>query len=102
MKLTLNFTLGNFIIPIISGTMNATIKGDLPGSTFKIISVPLFISNFNIDDTLRIVKEKILVEETNELKKLIEALGPILRLIQFIVDYLIEVKGKYTIPNIYN
>jgi hypothetical protein len=102
MGLTLNFTSGNFIIPIISGTTNATIKGDLPGSTFKIISVPLFISDFNVDDALRMVKEKILVEETNELKKLIEALGPIPRLIQFMVDYLIEVKGKYNIPDIYN
>jgi hypothetical protein len=102
MGLTLDLTSGNFIIPIISGTTNSTIKEDLPGSTFKIISVPLFISDFSVDDALRMVKEKILVEETNEFRRLIEALGPIPRLVQFMVEYLIEAKGKYTIPEIYN
>jgi hypothetical protein len=66
MGLTLDFTSGNFIIPIINGTTNATIKGDLPGSTFKINSVSLFISDFSVDDALRMVNEKILVEETKE------------------------------------
>jgi hypothetical protein len=102
MELTLDFTSGNFIIPIISGTTNATIKRDLPGSKFEIVTVPLFISDFSVDDALRMVNEKIFIEETDELRRLVGALGPIPRLVQIMVDYLIDSKGKYTIPEIYN
>jgi hypothetical protein len=102
MGITLDFTSGNFIIPIISGTTNAIIKRDFTGLTFKIVSVPVFISDFSVDDALQMINEKILMKETNELRRVVEALGPIPRLVQFMVEYLIKEKGKYTIQEVYD
>jgi hypothetical protein len=102
-KLTSTYTAGNFIIPIITGTTNIIIEQYIPSSTFQIAKVPLFISDFSVDDALRMINEKILVKKTDhEFRRLVEALGPIPKLIQFLVNYLIEANGKYTIPEIYN
>jgi hypothetical protein len=102
MGVTLNSTSGHFIIPIVSGTTNATIKKNMPGSSFIIVSVPLFISDFSVDDALRMINEIISIKVTDEFKRLIGALGPIPRLIQFLVDYLVKTKHgtiiQYSVP----
>jgi hypothetical protein len=102
MGVTLNSKSGHFIIPIVSETTNATIEKNMPGSSFIIVSVPLFISDFSVDDALRMINEIISIKVTDELKRLIGALGPIPRLIQFLVDYLVKMKGDYNIPEIYD
>ena len=93
-----------FIIPIFSGTSNESVKHLIPGSSYVIASVPLYISDISLETALFLMKteidEKIILKIPN-INLFLYSLGPIPRLIQFSVEYLKKqpnssLKGLYT------
>jgi hypothetical protein len=80
-----------FILPILSGTSDENLIRMMPGSTFVIESIPLYISDLTVDNALNLMKgelEEKVIWRIQNIKLLLYSLGPIPRLIQYMVQYL--------------
>jgi hypothetical protein len=80
-----------FILPILSGTSDENLIRMMAGSTFVIESIPLYISDLTVDDALRLLKGELkssVISQIPNFKLLLYSLGPIPRLLQYMVEYL--------------
>jgi len=86
-----------FVIPILSGTSDLALVNILPASSFEIVSIPLYLSDINVDTAYEMMHEIIrgnFIEQIPHLKSLLSAIGPIPRLVQFAVEYLIGPRNE--------